>query len=57
MKVTCQGNRVTVLLNGEVVNDAGLDSRTLKDRPPVGHIGFQDHGLPLALRNIHVREW
>lgn len=56
MKVTCKGNKVTVLLNGEVVNEAALDSRTLKDRPSAGYIGFQDHGLPLALRNLRLQE-
>jgi hypothetical protein len=55
MKVTCKDNKVTVILNGEVVNEVPLDSRTIKDRPPTGYIGFQDHGLPLALRNIYVR--
>lgn len=56
MQVICKGNRVTVRLNGEVVNEVSLDRGALKDRPPTGYIGFQDHGLPLALRKIHVRE-
>ena len=56
MKVTCKGNRVTVILNGEVVNEAALNSRTIKDRPATGYIGFQDCGLPVSLRNIHVQE-
>jgi hypothetical protein len=56
MKVTCKGNKVKVLLNGEVVNEAALDSRTIKDRPATGYIGFQDHGLPVSLRNIRVLE-
>ena len=56
MKVTCKGNRITVILNNEIVNDVPLDYRTIKDRPPTGYIGFQDHGLPLWLRNIRVRE-
>jgi hypothetical protein len=56
MKVTCKGNKVTVTLNGEVVNEVPLDSDKLKGRPASGAIGFQDHGLPLSLRNIRVRE-
>jgi hypothetical protein len=56
MQVKVQGNRVTVMLNGEVVNDVPLDHAKIKDRPPTGYIGFQDHGLPLWLRNIRVRE-
>jgi hypothetical protein len=57
MKVTCVGNKVTVILNGEVVNEAALDRPPLAGRPVTGYVGFQDHGLPLSLRNISVREW
>jgi len=56
MQVAVKGNKVTVRLNGEVVNEVGLDQGALKSRPPTGYIGFQDHGLPLWLRNIRVRE-
>ncbi len=27
-----------------------------KDMPRVGHIGFQDHGMPFWLRNIRIKE-
>lgn len=56
MLVTVKGNKVTVVLNGEVVNDVPLDHPKIKDRPSTGSIGFQDHGLPMWLRNIKVRE-
>jgi hypothetical protein len=56
MKVVVKGNKVTVTLNGEEVNEVALDSPRIKDRPASGYIGFQDHGLPLSLRNIRVRE-
>jgi Domain of Unknown Function (DUF1080) len=56
MRVTVKGNNLKVELNGEVVNDVPLDSKTIKDRPPMGYIGFQDHGMPLWLRNVRVRE-
>lgn len=56
VQVVSKGNRVTVRLNGVVVNEVSLDQGALKSRPPTGSIGFQDHGLPLALRKIHVRE-
>jgi hypothetical protein len=56
MKVTCKGGKVTVVLNGVVVNEASLDHEKIKARPASGFIGFQDHGLPLWLRNIRVRE-
>jgi hypothetical protein len=56
MKVTCKEGKVTVTLNGEVVNEARLDHAKIKDRPASGSIGFQDHGLPLSLRNIRITE-
>lgn len=56
MKVTVKDGKVTVQLNGEVVNEVKLDHPKLKDRPASGAIGFQDHGLPLWLRNFSVRE-
>lgn len=56
MKVTCKNGKVTVMLNGAVVNEVPLDNPKIKDRPPSGYIGFQDHGLPLWLRNIRVRQ-
>jgi hypothetical protein len=56
MQVTRKGNNVTVKLNGETVNEVKLDDPRLKGRPESGYIGFQDHGLPLALRNIRIRK-
>ena len=55
MRVAVKGSRVRVVLNGQVVNDVALDRGRLKTRPPAGYLGFQDHGLPLRLRNIRVR--
>jgi 3-keto-disaccharide hydrolase len=55
-QITSKGSKVTIRLNGEVVNEVDLDSAKLKDRPKTGALGFQDHGLPLWLRNIRVRE-
>ncbi len=55
-RITCKDNKVTVVLNGEVVNEVGLDHPRLKGRPSSGYIGFQDHGLPLWLRKIRVRD-
>ena len=48
-------NRLTVKLNGQVVNELDLDHPKLKGRPAKGSIGFQDHALPLALRKIRIR--
>ena len=55
--ITVKGPKLTVKLNGKTVNEVTLgDVPSLKGRPEKGYIGFQDHGLPLSLRNIRVRE-
>lgn len=55
-KITSKGNKLTVVLNGETVNEVNLDEGPLKDRPDSGHLGFQDHGLKLWLKDIRIRE-
>ena len=55
MRVLRKGNDVYIVLNNETVNQIQLDNPRLKGRPDSGYIGFQDHGLPLALRNIRIR--
>jgi hypothetical protein len=54
--ILSQKDKLTVKLNGEVVNEVNLAEGKLATRPKVGKIGFQDHGLPLAVRNIKIRE-
>jgi hypothetical protein len=56
MNVVNKGDKLTVKLNGEVVNEVDLTKKPLNSRPKTGWLGFQDHGLPLWLRNIKVRE-
>ena len=36
-------------------NDVDL-AAWLARRPKTGSIGFQDHGLPISLRNIRIKE-
>jgi hypothetical protein len=56
-RIRVEGETLTVFLNGEKVNEVDLaENSQLKDRPKKGLIGFQDHGLPLSLRKIRVRE-
>lgn len=57
MVVTCIGSHLQVELNGEEIIDVMLDKTPVKDRPPVGYIGFQDHGQPnnLRFRNMRIR--
>jgi len=54
--IVCKGRDLTVKLNGEVVNQLSLDHPKIKNRPESGYIGFQDHALPLKLRNIRIRK-
>jgi hypothetical protein len=51
-----QGDKLMVKLNDQVVNEVNLADPKLATRPKVGKIGFQDHGLPLAIRNIKIRD-
>ncbi|MEM7236060.1 MAG: DUF1080 domain-containing protein, partial [Planctomycetota bacterium] len=51
-----KGKELVVRLNGEVVNRVELGKGRIKDRPTSGSIGFQDHALPLKLRNLRVRK-
>lgn len=55
-KITSQANQLTVVLNGEVVNKVDLTKGELGKRPAKGWIGFQDHALPLQLKNIVIKE-
>lgn len=54
MKVDVTAEKLVVTLNGEVVNEVALDRAPLATRPKTGAIGFQDHGLPLKLRNFRI---
>lgn len=54
MKIDVLGGKLTVTLNGEVVNEVTLDRGGLGKRPKTGAIGFQDHALPIKLRNIRI---
>jgi hypothetical protein len=55
-QITNKGDKLTIVLNGVEVNEVDLNAGALKSRPKTGFIGFQDHGLPLSLRKIRIRE-
>lgn len=57
MLVSVRGDKLTVTLNGEQVNEVDLSKEPLSSRPREGWIGFQDHALPLSLRNVRIREF
>jgi hypothetical protein len=54
-RINRKGNKVTVVLNGETVNEFMLDHPRIKDRPQSGFIGFQDNASPIWLRNLRIR--
>jgi hypothetical protein len=69
--ITCDGPRLSVELNGELVTRMNLDEWTspnrrpdgsehkfdiaYKDHPRSGYIGLQDHGSPCWYKNIKLR--
>jgi hypothetical protein len=70
-RITCDKNKIIVVLNGQQIIDMDLDRWTeprknpdgsenqfgtaLKDFARKGHIGFQDHGRPVWYRNSRVK--
>lgn len=72
IEITCDKNRISVVLNGEAVSSIDLDQWTepgksldgsknkfkkaLKDFPREGLLGFQDHGQPCWYRNIKIKK-
>jgi hypothetical protein len=70
-RITCRDNKILVVLNGQPVIDMDLDRwtqphqnrdgtknkfpRALKDFARQGHVGLQDHGLPVWYRNIRIK--
>jgi len=56
MIVTCDGTNLQVELNDEKIVDIDLSESARSDRPLVGYIGLQDHGLPLWFRNIRIKD-
>jgi hypothetical protein len=69
--ITCDGPKVSVELNGELVTRMNLDEWTApnrrpdgsehkfdvayKDHPRFGYIGLQDHGSPCWYKNIKIK--
>jgi len=55
MILTARGPHIQVELNGEKIIDTRIDEGKLKNRPPEGFIGLQDHGEPHSLRFRNIR--
>lgn len=58
MTVTMKGNHLTVVLNGETIQDFDLAEKKPKDKELAaeGLISIQDHGQPFAIRNLRVKK-
>jgi Domain of Unknown Function (DUF1080) len=58
MIVTMEGNHLTVVLNGETIQDLDLATAKKPDKELAasGKICIQDHGLPFAVRNLRVKQ-
>lgn len=57
LEALCQGDRVQISLNREMVVDVSLaEHEALKDRPREGYIGLQNHRSLVVFRNVRVRE-
>jgi len=57
MTVTMKGNHLTVVLNGETVQDFDLSKEKPegKELDAEGYLSIQDHGLPFWVRNLQVK--
>ena len=71
MTITALDNELSVIVNGEKIIDMDLNRWTephknpdgtknkfrtaIKDFKREGHIGFQDHGAPVAYRNMRIK--
>ena len=56
LEITCIGRRVAVRHNGVIVVDTDLDAYPeLRERLPRGYVGLQNHGTPVAFRNIGIK--
>jgi hypothetical protein len=54
--ITCVGDQLEVVLNGERIIDMDLSKSPLKDRPEEGYIGFQDEAKRVWYRNVRIKE-
>ena len=58
MTVTMKGNHLTVVLNGEKIQDFDLTTKKPEDKPLAkeGLIAIQDHGIPFWVRNLQIKK-
>lgn len=54
--LTLKDRALQVVFNGQRVIVLNLDESPMKDRPAVGHVGFQDEAKRVWYRNVRIRE-
>jgi hypothetical protein len=61
-RLTFKGRRLKIVLNGRLVSDTNIDTvkpkegdPPMSDIPDEGHIGLQNHGDPVAFRNVRIQ--
>lgn len=55
-EISCLGDRISVIYNGEKVAEADAAMNLeLSKRPKKGYIGLQNHGSPVEFRNIEIK--
>ena len=55
-EITCKGDVITVVYNGEQVSQADASKLpALAKRPKKGYIGLQNHGSGVEFRNIEIK--
>lgn len=67
-EIRCLGDDVTVIINGETVNEVNLKSTptssgaetgskwSLAQRPPLGRLALQSHSTRVDFRNVEIRD-
>lgn len=56
MVLTCDGQTIRIVLNGEEIINIQQDKGAMKDRPLKGYIALQDHGKQSWFRDIKIKE-
>ena len=54
-QILCVDNKVTVKLNGEVVNEVNLSEGPSAKRSKTGGFAFQNHGHEVWVKNVRVK--
>lgn len=57
LAIRCEGDRVRVTINGELVHDFNMsEHEATKDRPREGYIGLSAHTDVVRFKNIRIKE-